>query len=171
MIGALKHKSVLKHLRKSIAAQQRELPKNAVSSLLVLTQGDSSSVKSAVMKLAERLGIKHEAVYYREFVTGLKPDELQPDQWCKKHFGWQGKLQHEDAATFAQKKFDLIIGYYWESNALLDNLIASKPNAFRVGPMGGHEELFDLTIATPKNDWDAFEFELIKYLTLLKLCQ
>ncbi|MDC7997841.1 DUF6913 domain-containing protein [Gilvibacter sediminis] len=162
---------MLKQLRKSIASQERELPTTAVSSLMVLCQEGSPELKSAVMKLADKLGIDQEAVYYREFVTGLKPDQLQSDQWCKKHFGWQGKLQHEDAATFAQKDFDLIIGYYWEPNALLDNLIASKPHAFRVGPLGGHEELFDLTIATPKGDWAAFEFELIKYLTLLKLCR
>ncbi|WP_374957214.1 hypothetical protein [Gilvibacter sp.] len=170
MIGALKQRSVLKQLRKAIGQQKRVLPTGQLQSVLLLSQNGLTVNAQAVASLAKKLQLPVADIWFREFTTGIKPEELGPEQWCKKHFGWQGKLLTDDAAAFQAKDFDLIVAYYWSENPLLDNLIASKPNAFRVGTAGGNEALYDLIIDTPKGDWAAFENELIKYLTILKLC-
>lgn len=168
MIGALKHKSIRKNLVK-LLDQQRELPKAAVSSVLVLTDALNDSLNEQILQLKSHLKLKPADIWIREFTVGLKTEDLQRHQWSKKHFGWKGRFEHEDAQILQEKGFDLVIGFYWGSNPYLDSVIAKIPNSFRVGTKAGNEQLYDLMIDTPIGDWDSFEKELLKYLSILKL--
>lgn len=169
MIGALKHKSIQKNLDKLLKQQQRELPNEPLRSVLVLTDSLDDDLKDRVEQLRTSLNIKPADLWIREFTEGIKAEELQRHQWSKKHFGWKGGFQHEDAQMLSAKNFDLVVGFYWDANIYLDSIIAEIPNSFRVGTNAGNAVLYDLMIDTPRGDWGSFENELLKYLSILKL--
>ena len=169
MIAALKNKNLKRGLQKSLKVQQRNLPQEAIRSVLVLTTERSEGLSQQLENLQTELKIGDHGFAIREFTTGIKPEELKPHQWCKKDFSWNGSFTHSDAAAFKKGNYDLVIGFYKGEHLYLDRVITETTNCFRAGIAGGNALLFDLLIDTPEGDWMAFENELLKYLSILKL--
>lgn len=169
MIEALRQKRIQKSLRKLLDQTKRQLPKEPIGSVLVVIQGDNPKLIEQIAPLAKKLNLRQEHFWIREFTGPLKPEELKTHQWSKRLFNWKGQMQHHDTDRLSKGKFDLVIGYFWEPSVYLDKIIAGFPNSLRVGIGGGNPKLYDLEINTPKGDWIAFEDELLKYLSILKL--
>ncbi|NER17620.1 DUF6913 domain-containing protein [Spongiivirga citrea] len=85
-------------------------------------------------------------------------------------FGWNGRLKHFALQHFAENPMDLLINYFDNPDLLGPQLIAAQSQAaFRVGFEGIDKRLNDLVISTDIKNYDSFESELLKYLSILKI--
>lgn len=150
-------------------SKEHKLPGEVLGSALILTDKLTDELQGQLEAFREKLSIRPVEFTVREFVEGIKQEELQDYQWSKKDFGWRGELIKKDAADIKTEAYDLVVGFYTKENLYLDKVIARTTNSFRAGLAGSNERLFDLLIDTPEGDWTAFESELLKYLEILKL--
>ncbi|WP_410486723.1 DUF6913 domain-containing protein [Spongiivirga sp. MCCC 1A20706] len=84
--------------------------------------------------------------------------------------GWGGRLKHFALQHFTETPMDLLINYFDNADHLAPQIVAAQSKAaFRVGFEGIDKRLNDLVIATDIKNYDSFESELLKYLTILKI--
>nr|WP_232732000.1 hypothetical protein [Confluentibacter lentus] len=82
-------------------------------------------------------------------------------------FGWKGDIKNVELQTFLDKKFDVLISYYLAEDLELKLMTAKSKAQFKVGIFQNDLRLNDLIISTNLNEFDVFENEVFKYLTIL----
>nr|WP_239970646.1 hypothetical protein [Confluentibacter citreus] len=82
-------------------------------------------------------------------------------------FGWNGEIKHVELKSFLDKKFDVLISYYLAEDLELKLLTATSKAQFKVGILQSEPRLNDLIINTNLKEFDVFENEVFKYLTIL----
>lgn len=169
MLAAIRHKRMRKSLERLLNSKEHKLPGQALRSALILTDKLGGELHNQLESFREKLKIEAGEFTVREFVEGIKQEDLLDYQWSKKDFSWSGDLTRKDATDIKTSTYDLVVGFYNKENLYLDKIIAGTTNSFRAGLAGGNERLFDLLVDTPEGDWMAFEGELLKYLEILKL--
>ncbi|OYX24034.1 MAG: hypothetical protein B7Z06_09400 [Flavobacteriales bacterium 32-35-8] len=82
-------------------------------------------------------------------------------------FGWNGVIKHVELQSFLDKKFDVLISYYLSEDFELKLMTAKSKAQFKIGNLQTDFRLNDLIINTNLNEFDVFENEVFKYLTIL----
>lgn len=81
--------------------------------------------------------------------------------------GFSGKVNHEMASVFVKTPFDALLNYYMEDKLLLNLLSVNSKAKFKIGFVGAHELMNDLSVKTALKDISIFTEELRKYLPIL----
>ncbi len=96
--------------------------------------------------------------------------DFNKTMFSESDFGWNGRLKHFALQHFAENPMDLLINYFDNPDLLGPQLLAAQSKAaFRVGFEGIDKRLNDLVISTDIKNYDSFESELLKYLSILKI--
>nr|WP_235841573.1 hypothetical protein [Confluentibacter sediminis] len=82
-------------------------------------------------------------------------------------FGWKGEIKNVELQAFLDKKFDVLISYYLAEDLELKLMTALSKAHFKVGILQNDPRLNDLIINTNLKEFDVFENEVFKYLTIL----
>lgn len=82
-------------------------------------------------------------------------------------FGWKGGIKNVELQSFLDKKFDVLISYYLSEDLELKLMTAKSKAQFKIGILQSDLRLNDLIIKTNLKEFDVFENEVFKYLTIL----
>jgi hypothetical protein len=82
-------------------------------------------------------------------------------------FGWKGAINNVELKAFLDTKFDVLISYYEEDVLELKLITACSKAELKIGILQSDERLNDIIIKTKLKEFNIFEKELIKYLTIL----
>ena len=84
-----------------------------------------------------------------------------------KDFGWYGKIKSDKLKSVLTKKYDLLINYSKVDDLYSNLLLLQCKAAFKTGFAHLDGRFYDLTIDCESSDFDVFNKELKKYLTIL----
>lgn len=82
-------------------------------------------------------------------------------------FGWKGDIKNIELQTFLDKKFDVLISYYLAENLELKLMTAHSKAQLKIGILQTDSRLNDLIIKTNLKEFNVFEEEVFKYLSIL----
>lgn len=99
--------------------------------------------------------------------TKHKLPSLIQNQINNSEFSWKGEVTNQNAREFLDFPFDVLVGFYDTNNPFLNRMVSDSKAKFTVGFKGVDERLFDLILNVPPQDFQAFQKELTKYLTVL----
>lgn len=119
-------------------------------------------------EIAKDLGLQQKDVKIFSFLeVKTKTPTLQQNKINNKHFTWRGDIHNQNAEEFLEIPFDVLIGYYHNSNIFMDLLVSKSKAKFKIGFAGTDNRLFDLLINIDPLRIEDVKNELIKYLKIL----
>lgn len=168
ILKAFKEKSNQKYINKRLS--KRNFDNNGpIKTIGVLLNASEYSDYNRIDKFLNHLGILSAN---RSFFTFSKSKLESHNQWdsifSPKDFGWNGNLKNKDLKDFTETKFDVLICYFLADDIELAQIAAMSKASFKVGISNKDERLYDLIVDVKVTDFEIFETELKKYLTILK---
>jgi len=168
MLNKIKQNSLQKQIAKNVALRDMSQINAKVKTIGFLVDEALYPSIDVFYSLAKKLNLLVKDVSVLSFVEPKKKASvLKNNQVCSKNFNWNGTIKNDDAIHFLNKKIDLLVGGYSKDNAYMNLMIAKSKAKFKVGFTALDECLFDLLIAVPNTDLEAFIKELKKYLVIL----
>lgn len=156
-----------KKLQKLLAQETSlEGSQKKIQSIGILTADPISSKINLQEEFAHILGVRNCKVYsFRKFQKTDKPSQKH---FSENDINWNGKFTQANFQDFLEQPFDLLIGYFKESNVYLESAILYSKANFKVGFSQLHQQLYTLEIDLETNNLKGFAEELKKYLIVLK---
>ena len=162
--------SFLKRKLKKAALVRTRQRKNAkLKTIGIIVDIDHFEAYEEVMSLSENLALKPKNISVLCFTENHKNYlNFETPLFTLKDFSWNGILKKQELKDFVNKEFDVVIGYFNNSNPCLDYMTAILKAPFKIGLQGSLTDLFDLIINVDINDTEVFKNEAVKYLKILK---
>ena len=167
-LKAFKENSNKKYLNKILSNRYVNVGDDDIESLGIIFNYDENEDFGFFKNLVSKLKI-HPNNF--KIISFSKDKKAQINTWdlCfnPEDFGWNGDIKNVELQTFLDKKFDVLISYYLAEDLELKLMTAKSKAKFKVGILQNDLRLNDLIIQTNLNEFNAFEIELFKYLTIL----
>lgn len=167
-LKAFKENSNKKYLNKILSNRYVNVDDSKIESLgVIINMGENEDFglfKNLITKLKINPNNFKIIGFSKEKKTNLNTWDLcfNPED-----IGWRGEIKHSELQTFLDKKFDVLISYYLAEDLELKLLTAKSKALFKVGILQNDLRLNDLIIQTHLKEFDVFENEVFKYLTIL----
>ncbi|MBU3822563.1 hypothetical protein KO566_10855 [Flavobacteriaceae bacterium XHP0103] len=165
---AFKENSNKKYLNKTLSNREVNVDNSKVESLGIVLNMAESKDFSMFKTLADKLKIHSNNLKVVGF-SNEKIDALNTWDLCfgPDDFGWNGSIKSVELQSFLDKKFDVLISYYATEDLELKLITALSKAKFKVGILQSDERLNDLIIKTSIQEFNVFENEVFKYITIL----
>src|SRR5690606_34547423 len=157
-----------KYLNKLLSNRYVNVDDNKVESLGIIFNMDENEDFNLFKDLVSKLKVHPNNIkvisFSKDKKTSLNTWDLSfsPDD-----FGWRGEIKNAELETFLDKKFDVLISYYVTDELELKLMTAKSKAQFKIGILQTDSRLNDLIINTNLKEFDVFENEVFKYLTIL----
>ena len=167
-LKVFKVKSNQKFINKLLTDRYVAVSDKKMESVGVVLNINEFSDFEAFRNYFKNLGLQLPKIKVIAFVDDEKQaDQLWDTYFNRKDFGWNGEVKNVDLQEFIKTNFDVLISYH-KANILELNLIAALSNAnFKVGLSNDDKRLYDLIMDINPKEFDVFQLELHKYLTVL----
>ncbi|MCR8669105.1 hypothetical protein NO995_15575 [Aestuariibaculum sp. M13] len=168
ILKGFKEKSNKKYLNKLLNERQGRVDDSKIESLGVIFNYDETDNFEQFRKLADKLKVRPNKVKIIAFSE--REIELQSTWdvcYTFKDFGWKGAVNNSELQAFIKTEFDALISFYNNDILELKLMTALSKAKFKIGVLQDDERLNDFIIKTKLNEFDVFENELFKYLTIL----
>lgn len=170
MFGFLQNKkqTIAKEYNKLLLDQtnNRKVSNNVIESIAVLTTEEISWDHNLLGPLENLFGNRNVKIY--SFQQYDKNNLPLNNQFTEKTIGRNGEILDIEFKVFLETNFDLLITYFNIENIYLEFATLLSNAGFKAGFAGVKSDLFDLEISVKNDDFDGFNKELKKYLTILK---
>jgi hypothetical protein len=167
-LKAFKENSNKKYLNKLLSKRQVNIDNSKVESLGVIINLEETDDFNLFKPLATKLKI-HPNNF--KVIGFLRDKNVNLNAWdlCfdEKDFGWKGEIKNIELKSFLDKKFDVLINYYLTEDLELKLMTAASQANFKIGILQSDERLNDLIIKTKIKEFNVFENEVFKYITIL----
>ncbi|GAA4238038.1 hypothetical protein GCM10022291_26960 [Postechiella marina] len=168
ILKGFKEKSNKKYLNKMLSKREVNVDNRKVESLGVIVNVDEFDNFEVFLNLANRLNLRSNGLKIIAFSNNEKEDfKAWETCFTPKDFGWKGNIKHVELQSFLNKKFDALISFYTEEKVELKMMTVLSHAQFKIGILQTDARLNDLIIKTGINEFDVFENEVFKYLTIL----
>lgn len=139
-----------------------------IESLGIIFNMDEDGNFNLFKNLASKIKVHPNNFKVVGFSKGKK-DGLNTWDLCfnRDDFGWKGEIKHGELEAFLDKKFDVLISYYQTEELELKLMTAKSKAQLKIGILQTDSRLNDLIINTSLSEFDVFENEVFKYLTIL----
>ncbi len=167
-LKAFKENSNKKILNKLLSERYIDVDNSVIESLGIVFNLAEVKDFELFKNISEKIKIHPNNVKIIAF-SKEKKDNLNTWDMCfnPNDFGWNGDIKNTELQTFIDKKFDVLISYYSTENLELKLITAKSKAKFKIGNLQTDSRLNDLIIKTNLNEFDVFENEVFKYLTIL----
>lgn len=167
-LSAFKENSNKKYLNKLLSNRYVNVDDSKVESLGVIFNMDEVEDFNLFKNLVSKIKIHPNNLKVIAF-SKTKRDTLSTWELCfnPEDFGWKGEIKNSELQAFLDKKFDVLISYYLEEEVELKLMTAKSKAQFKIGILQTDPRLNDLIINTNLKEFDVFENEVFKYLTIL----
>jgi hypothetical protein len=167
-LRAFKENSNKKILNKLLSERYVNVDNSEIESLGIIFNLEEINAFDLFKTLSEKLKINPNNVKIIAF-SKEKKNDLNTWDVCynPNDFGWNGDIKNIELQSFLDKKFDVLISYYLTENSELKLITAKSKAKFKIGNLQTDTRLNDLIIKTNLNEFDVFENEVFKYLTIL----
>lgn len=163
-----KEKSNQKYLNKLLVSRAQQVSNKPVKSLGVITYLKDFNYLNAFEKLAQELHVRPNRLEIISFSIEEKNDLNTWDKcFTPDDIGRKGLIKNVELQSFLNKKFDALISFYETDILELKLLTAMSQADFKIGLFQSDERLNDLIIKTTVKEFDVFQAEVVKYLTIL----
>jgi hypothetical protein len=167
-LRAFKENSNKKILNKLLSERYVNVDNSEIESLGVIFNLEEINAFDLFKTLSEKIKINPNNVKIIAFSKEKKNDLNTWDvSYNPNDFGWNGEIKNTELQSFLDKKFDVLISYYLAENSELKLITAKSKAKFKIGNLQTDSRLNDLIIKTNLNEFDVFENEVFKYLTIL----
>ncbi len=166
-LEALKLKSNQKFVNRLLVNRKPNFSVKKAKYIGVLLHSENQVDESSMKNYLSSMGFKAENISTLVYNPRVKDQELPNNVFTKKALGWRGKIKNENVKHFTEHKFDVLICYFLGNNNELYQIAAMSEANFKVGISDADERLFDLIINVKPENFNLFQKELKKYLTLL----
>ena len=167
-LRAFKEYSNKKYLNKILSNRYVNVDDNKIESLGIIFNMDEIADFGLLKNLVSKLKI-HPNNFKVIGFSKEKKTSLNVWDLCfnPENFGWKGEIKHAELQAFLDKKFDVLISYYTNEELELKLMTAKSKAQFKIGILQTDTRLNDLIINTGLKEFDVFENEVFKYLTIL----
>ncbi len=157
-----------KIVTKRLLKQQRPLVQNKIATIGVLVDETYFSNTSALLEQICLQGFHREQITVLVYKDRIKSkEEIAAPFVALKNISWSGEINKSEVNDFLATSFDVLINYYDVNKYSLVLLsIASKAN-FKVGFESVDKRVNHFIIKAVVDQYEAFTFELVKYLKIL----
>jgi len=164
----LKEARIKKKFDKDIKrlSESRTVLQNEIKSVAILTTEAISSQLDLQAKIEADFGVRNVKIY--SFKRYSKLDDPSFNYFSEKDINWKGIYIEPSFNNFLETPFDLLIGYFTESNLYLKNAVLHSNATFKVGFSEVNSKLYALEIKEDTANLEVFLSELKKYLQILK---
>ena len=168
ILKGFKEKSNKKYMNKLLSERYTNVSDNKVESMAVIFNLNEFDGLEKFNELATRLQVQPNKFKVVAFSSN-KEEKITSSGVCfyPHDFGWSGGIKNDELKTFLDTEYDVLISYYQTDVTELRLLTANSKAAFKVGLLQADERLNDLIIKTSLEDFNVFENEVFKYLTIL----
>lgn len=168
ILKGFKEKSNKKYLNKLLTERQLSIVDSKIESLGVILNIDEFGDFELFRKLAKHLNIRPNKIKIIAFSKKKKYD-LNSWDLCfnPNDFGWNGDIKNIELQSFLDIKFDALISYYEKEVLEIKLITALSESKFKISIFQTDERLNDLIVKTNINQFDVFQKEVFKYLTIL----
>ena len=165
---AFKENSNKKYLNKTLKERKVNIDNSKVENLGVIINLSEIEDFNMFKPLAEKLKIHPNNL---KIIAFSKEKKAVLNTWdlcfTPEDFGWKGQMKNIELQSFLDKKFDVLISYYLSEDLELKLMTATSKSKLKIGILQSDERLNDLIIKTNLKEFDVFENEVFKYLTIL----
>ena len=168
MLQKLKLVLLQKKLNKNLLDfnKSRVFLSKEIQTVGVLTTDFISSSLNLQQEIEQLLPVRNTKIMsYRNY---SKKDAPSFNHFTQKDLNWNGEFTQQNLQSFLDQPFDLLIGYFTNSNIVLETAMVTSKATFKVGFSGVNSDLFDVEISGNTNQPQPFISELKKYLLILK---
>lgn len=168
ILKGFKEKSNKKYLNKMLSKREVNVDSIKVESLGVIVNVDEFDDFEVFFNLASRIKLKSNGLKIIAFSNNEKEDfKTWETCFTPKDFGWKGVIKHVELQSFLDEKFDALISFYTDEKIELKMMTVLSRAQFKIGILQTDERLNDLIVKTSVSEFDVFENEFFKYLTIL----
>lgn len=170
ILKSLREKAIDKRIRRELQreSEERLASPGEISSLAIIIDYEKLADFRPLMKLASTLSVANEQVYIAGYVDKVhKSVNYLIPVFSESSVKTNGMVRSPQMQEFLSRKYDLLVSYYSDDNAILRLMTALTRASFKVGIAKDLSMFNDLTLLTGENDFEGFQTELVKYLTIL----
>lgn len=169
ILKGFKIKSNQKFINRLLAEGRSTVSLKKIESVGIVFNLDEFDDFEAFRVFFSDLGINHNKIKFAVFtIDSNRVSTARELLFSPKEVGWKGKIKSNELETFLNTHFDTLISYYKQDNLELNLITARSKADFKVGLSNNDERLNDLILDIKPKNFDLFNKELIKYLTILK---
>ena len=128
---------------------------------------DISEKENVYKNLIALFEIERDDIDLIVFQQKISKEQVLEEISTPKDFGWFGKIKSDKLKTILTKKYDLLINYNNVDNLYCNLLLLQCKIAFKAGFAHLDSRFYDLIINCKADNFDLFNKELKKYLTIL----
>ena len=121
--------------------------------------------RSMIKKVLNIPSDKINTIGYRNYV---KKDTVDDNFFSKKDFNWFGRLKSNNLKKLVQNSDDMLINLCYKNNMYINIVNLLSKAKFKVGFFNKKNTTLNLMIDVKHDDYKAFNFEINKYLQILK---
>lgn len=167
-LRAFKEYSNKKFLNKLLSERYVNVDNSVIESLGIVFCLEETKDFELFKNLSEKIKVHFNNIKIIAF-SKEKKNDLNTWDMCfhADDFGWKGEIKNTELQSFIDKKFDVLISYYLAENLELKLITAKSKAKFKIGNLQTDSRLNDLIIKTNLNEFNVFENEVFKYLTIL----
>lgn len=167
MFEKLKQKSILKQTSKVLNKRDTSNRNVSMKTLGFLVDETLCHDFEKLKTFSKECNLKYKDVRifsYKEIKKKLP--SLVQNQTNNKDFSWRGEINNQNANEFLEIPFDVMVGFYSESNVFMDLMMAKSKAKFKVGFGQTDPRILDLVLHVEASNFKAFKSEFIKYLKI-----
>ncbi|WP_299016699.1 hypothetical protein [uncultured Polaribacter sp.] len=167
MLQGFKEKILKKKLLQLISNQQQKQVSEVkkIQTIGIVTSLAVASKINLALEIERELQVKGVTQY--NLVKVLPKEEITKQQFTEKDINLKGEFTQPEFKNFLNKPFDLLIGYFSESNVFLESAVAQSKARFKVGFSNVNEDLYLMEFSENIENVSGFLLELKKYLIIL----
>lgn len=167
MISKLKQKSIQKVYDKVVSKKITKSYKDKNVKNVAILLDNEALVNVMIANLTSKLPFKKENITVLVFREYSKKNEISPEFFSDKDFGFKASLKSDNLKNFVKNDYDLLINYTKTTN-LFTNMVTLLSQAnLKAGFAGIDDRLYDLVVSDEGLNEAILNQELKKYLTIL----
>ena len=170
ILKSLKEKAIDKLIRRELQREhQRQFAgPGEITSLAIIINYDKLADFRPLMKLASALSVANDHVHILGHVEKVhKSVNYLIPVFSESSVKTNGLVKSVEVQDFLARNYDLLINYYTDENSVMKLMSVLAKASFKVGISQEMSAYNDLTVLTGETDFDGFQTELVKYLTIL----
>lgn len=170
-LRGLKERSGYKFLNKVLANnnQASTRVKNGIHAMGCIVDIDILPDTEVIYGMANDFNLRPNEIKiigYKSKVDKVSPYSIP--MFSDADLGWNGNLKSGYLSEFLERDYDVVLNYYAEEKLPLMLASAQSKARIKVGFTSVKEELNNLILNVDAKNFEAFQAELKKYLTILK---
>lgn len=168
ILKAFREKSIQKFTNRLLNSKNVAISNKKLESVGVIIDAREFADAEGFKHFFNKLGIRLPKIKIIIFVEDEKKTErLWGNYFSKKDFGWYGAIKHAELKMFLETEFDALVSYYKNDDLELKMATAVSKANFKIGLSDVDDRLYDFILDVGTNQFEVFQTELKKYLTIL----